>query len=179
MGQLFFLIGLPRSGKSSIATEWVNGKIDIGENSCFTYRDIRYKPLTIPRVIVCADDIRLSMGHRWNGYVEPFVNAIKLTMISTLLKKHDVLVDGTHTTTKSISGLLDIYKIALPLIIQTPPDICKQRALQTKQDDLIPIINRMYDQLLKMSNEDFISPKNIVNTINELRSKVSEPRIAD
>lgn len=181
MGKLYFLIGLPRSGKSTFAQKWLNQEIDIVDNSLFITKSKNFMTHRIytPRTIVCADDIRLSLGHRWNGHIEPFVNAIKLTMIKTLLYKHDVLVDGTHTTTKSILELLNIDRDALPFVIYTNPQICKQRAKETNQEDLYPIIDRMYFQLLEMSQCEYIKINNIVKVIDELRDKVKSTVIRD
>ena len=181
MGKLYFLIGLARSGKSTFAQKWLNQEIDIVDNSLFITKSKNFMTHRIytPRTIVCADDIRLSLGHRWNGHVEPFVNAIKLTMIKTLLYKHDVLVDGTHTTTKSILELLNIDRDALTFVIYTNPQICKQRAKETNQEDLYPIIDRMYFQLLEMSQCEYIKINNIVKVIDELRDKVKSTVIRD
>lgn len=181
MGKLYFLIGLARSGKSTFAQKWLNQEIDIVDNSLFITKSKNFMTHRIytPRTIVCADDIRLSLGHRWNGHIEPFVNAIKLTMIKTLLYKHDVLVDGTHTTTKSILELLNIDRDALPFVIYTNPQICKQRAKETNQEDLYPIIDRMYFQLLEMSQCEYIKINNIVKVIDELRDKVKSTVIRD
>ena len=181
MGKLYFLIGLPRSGKSTFAQKWLNQEIDIVDNSLFITKSKNFMTHRIytPRTIVCADDIRLSLGHRWNGHIEPFVNAIKLTMIKTLLYKHDVLVDGTHTTTKSILELLNIDRDALPFVIYTNPQICKQRAKETNQEDLYSIIDRMYFQLLEMSQCEYIKINNIVKVIDELRDKVKTTVIRD
>ena len=181
MGKLYFLIGLPRSGKSTFAQKWLNQEIDIVDNSLFITKSKNFMTHRIytPRTIVCADDIRLSLGHRWNGHIEPFVNAIKLTMIKTLLYKHDVLVDGTHTTTKSILELLNIDRDALPFVIYTNPQICKQRAKETNQEDLYSIIDRMYFQLLEISQCEYIKINNIVKVIDELRDKVKSTVIRD
>lgn len=123
MGKLYFLMGLPRSGKSSWAQSWIEEKPG--------------------RVIVCADDIRLACGHRWNSHIESYISSSKELMIKTLLQKHDVLVDGTHTTENNIRKLLQIDHNAQPIFINTHPEVCKKRAKQTNQEDLYPIIVRM------------------------------------
>lgn len=182
MGQLYFLIGLPRSGKSSFAQKWVENNINIVRNNCYTENKCSCysKKNKTPRVIVCADDIRLACGHRWNGYIESYINATKLIMIRALLKKHDVLVDGTHTTTKSIIELLNIDKNAIPYIITTFPDECKIRAKATNQEDLYPIIDRMYTQLEELAGGmDPYWYLNILENIDRMRNNIQDIRISD
>ena len=129
MNNLYFTIGLSRSGKSTFAAKWQQEKSDV------------------PRVVVCADKIRLTLGNRYNSAVEQYVFAIKHTMIKTLLMDYEVLVDGTHTTKKSIIELLKINIDAWPIFIDTSPEECKKRAIDTKQEDLIPVIDRMYTNI--------------------------------
>ncbi len=133
--KLYFMVGLPRSGKSSYANTWAQQE---------------YK-----RVIVCADDIRLSLtGERYCANAEGMVHTIKHLMISTLLRTgHTVLVDGTHTTERSIKDILKHDNNAEPIVIDTSEDICKARARLTQQDDLIPIIERMQNNLNNWTNE--------------------------
>jgi hypothetical protein len=190
--KLFFLIGLPRSGKSSFGKKWVDRKINILENNLYTENNLCTannicvcKTKVNPRVIVCADDIRLSLGHRWNGHIEDYVHAIKMTMIKTLLQKHDVLVDGTHTTEKSIRDLLNIDNNAIPYILPTTPQICKIRATETHQEDLCPIIDRMWYNLLKLAdiplvnNISYNEINKIFTFINGMREKSYKPEIRD
>lgn len=182
MNKLYFLIGLPRSGKSSFSKKWVEDKINILENNIYTENKNCYCQNLNPRVIVCADDIRLALGHRWNGLVEPYVNATKLTMIRTLLQKHDVLVDGTHTTERSIRELLDINKDAIPYYIPTSPEECKKRAKETNQKDLYPIIDRMYNQIVELANDETYYSSMIVeimDKIDNMRHNIYPPEIRD
>lgn len=133
-GTLYFTIGLPRSGKSTYANEWV-----------------KEKPM---RVVVCGDDIRFALhGKRFEPLAESMVNAIKLTMIRALLNRgFDVLVDGTHTTRHSIKQLLEIDRYAIGLLDTNVPtaEECIQRAKDTGQEDLIPVIHRMNKNLEEM-----------------------------
>lgn len=184
MNKLYFLIGLPRSGKSTFAKKWVQNRINILENGGYTEnkrisccKNKFYQP-DVPRVIVRSDDIRLACGHRWNGYIEPYINATKLVMIRALLNEHDVLVDGTHTTKKSIMELLNIDKNAIPFLIKENPEICKKRAKESGQEDLLPVINRMYDQLFAI-NEGQYMVDNVYKNIDKMREKVFDIRITD
>lgn len=150
------MIGLARSGKSTIAEAWVNYEIDFNGHGSYISCQHHNK---IPRVIVCADDIRIALSNdRYNSLCEPMVHAIKSTMIRALLLKHDVLVDGTHTTEGSIIELLNIDPGATHCLVYTPPLICKERATRTKQEDLHPVIDRMATQLNKLIGEPCSDP---------------------
>lgn len=130
-----------------------------------------------PRVVVCADDIRLAMGHRWNSNVEGFVHAVKDTMIKAhLLRGCDVLVDGTHTTPGSIKQMLMFDVDAKFVIIDTPPNICKERAKATGQEDLYSVIDRMAAQLHNI-RESIISGELIAKLRAEVEQLKSYDRI--
>jgi predicted kinase len=152
---LTMLMGLARSGKSTIAKRWVNYEIDI-KNGKLIHRGINKQPDELPRVIVCADDIRLTFGHRFNYLMEDYISAIKYTMIKTLLMKHDVLNDATSTTKGSIYKLLEIDENAEFYRMDTSAETCKLRAKETNQEDLIPVIDRMAKQLEKLPSIDEI-----------------------
>jgi len=152
-GKLYFLIGIARSGKSTIADNWVNNRLDIVENS-LDYIDPMFRADLLPRVVVCADRIRLAMGHRWNGIIEPHVAAVANTMIRALLYDHDVLIDETHTTATSIGRTLQIDPTAKWYYVKERPEVCIERAIKTKQDDLIPVIKRMENNLLNLCDCD-------------------------
>lgn len=130
-GKLFFLIGIPRSGKSTYCEKWVDN------------------PNHKRRVIVSSDSIRMAMhGQRYEPLAETMVFAVKHIMIRSLLSKgFDVIVDGTHSTKISIQRLLEIDPNATPIFLQTPVEVCKERAIKTNQPDLIPVIDRIADNI--------------------------------
>lgn len=172
--KLYFMIGLPRSGKSTLANRWIkekclyilNGKIQLD------YSGVEHP---VPRIVVCGDYIRLALtGNRYNSLTEDYVSAIKYTMIRALmLQGYDVLVDGTHTTKNSILKLLSIDKNAELLYVETTPEECKNRAIKTGQDDLIPVINRMYNNMQQiLPNRDAA-----ISYIDSLRSVASQQEI--
>lgn len=174
MGKLAFLIGLPRSGKSSVAKEWLKGKIQ--------FVSPRRSEENKPRVVVCADDIRLAFGHRWNSLAEGFVDATKHTMIRALLQNHDVLVDGTHTTLSHIKRLFEIDAEAEFFFIDTSPGLCKIRAEETEQYDLIPVIDRMSCQLMELvgvENWNYMVWDTVYASINPLRMLAWAQTISD
>lgn len=132
MPNLFFTIGLPRSGKSTFCNKWAeNGP---------------------KRTIVCSDNIRMALtGKRYEPLAETMVFAIKHVMIRSMLDRgFDVMVDGTHSSDISIQRLFEIDINAIPIPYFTPPSICKERAINTKQLDLIEPIDRITNNLSKM-----------------------------
>lgn len=173
MKSLHFLIGLPRSGKSTLADRWLNGAIRILGNNMIIESD---PGLSVrPRVVVCADKIRLACGHRWNSFVEPYVNSVKETMIRTLLYDHDVLIDGTHTTEHSIVNTLKFQPGASWCFINASQEDCKARAAQTNQLDLFPVIDRMYYQLLDLCDCSWEQiPDRLPSKIETLRQRALE-----
>ena len=136
MGKLLYTIGLPRSGKSTIATKWANEK-----------------PM---RAIVNSDSIRLALtGKRYEPLAETMVFATKHVMIRALLERgFDVIVDGTHSTEISIKRILeiDINAEAIPVYVDACE--CVRRAKETGQNDLIPTIDRINDNLINLDFYD-------------------------
>lgn len=175
-GRLFFLIGIARSGKSTVANRWVNYHCNIRKNElvdryCHFGEYIHPKSDNEnPRVVVNADQIRLTLhGKRFWPQAEPMVEAIKLFMIRHFLDSgYDVLVDGTHTTKKSIRKLLEIDHNADFYLVDTPAQVCKDRARACGQEDLVVrgVIDRMDAHLKEWK-------ANPEETINELRKEFS------
>lgn len=133
MGKLTVLIGLPRSGKSTYAQNWLK----YGKN----------------RVVVSEDKIRLALtGQDYCGPAEEFVHSIYYTMIKTLLMDYDVLADDTHTTVGSLRKLavLDDFHYE---IMDTPVDVCIQRAKDTGRPYLEGVIRRLGSQLADITPE--------------------------
>lgn len=172
MYKLYFTIGCPRSGKSTIAKLWQNYLAEITP-----YEHIHYYPSSMntsklaKRFIVRADDIRLALGHRYNTETEEFTQTVKHLMIKALLKQGDVLVDGTHSTIKNIKKILYIDKNAIPAYIDTDILTCKSRAIATNQPDVIGIIDRIHNNLLTSFNND-LSITSINNVVDNLRKDI-------
>lgn len=168
-GKLYILAGICRSGKSTIANQWVNFEIDIYHGHIEPRRNLMKYNMDgqNPRVVVCSDDIRLALhGLRFEILSEEFVHAIQgITIRSQLNRGCDVLVDGTNSKLEHIKRLLYIDNNADYLIVDTSPEVCKQRAIETNQADLIPVIDRMHSQLCVWKN-------NAKEEINKLREQV-------
>ena len=128
--QLILMVGLPRSGKTTWAKEYVNKN-----------------PNT---VIVSPDTIRLALhGQRFIGEAEEFVWANHYLMVKTLLLEgYDVLVDATNTTEKRRKPYFDKFKgyDILTKVMDTSKDVCIQRAKSINDNEIIPIIEKMYGQ---------------------------------
>lgn len=125
---LLSLHGLPRSGKSTLTAK---------------LRSYYGAP------VVNADAVRLAMhGQRYAALAEPMVFAIRQIMVRALFGAGHPLViyDETNYSRaardKMRSDEWDTYYIE----VDTPPDVCKERAIATGQPDLIPVIDRMWDR---------------------------------
>lgn len=134
---LIFLVGCPRSSKTTWATKWLN--YELNEDIVEDYK---------PRVIVNGDSIRRAIsGERWNDTSEVLTHPFKIVMIRALLENgHDVLVDDTHTTKYSIDQLWEIDRGAKYVIIDTDKEECKKRAVQSGYPELIKVIDRTWPQ---------------------------------
>jgi hypothetical protein len=158
LGKLLFFCGLPRSGKSTEAKNWLNHLSDFSEESrSFTLRPVgeQGKIVGKPRVVLCPDSIRVALGHRYNYWTEPFVFATTQIMGRSLLSSYDVLIDDTHTTITSIKRVLEISPFASPILVKTTAEVCKVRAIATGQHDLIPVIERMDHNLKEIEKIGF------------------------
>jgi len=114
-------VGLPRSGKSSMA-----------------------KAHGAP--IVCPDAIRLALhGEAYSQRAEPFVWAIAKTMVRALfLAGHGVVIlDATNNTRKRRDMWVDEQWDTFWKVIDTGKDTCIARARETDREYIIPIIEKM------------------------------------
>jgi hypothetical protein len=168
MGRLYFLIGLARSGKSTLARRWLNKEIDF---PCIN-RLTPHIGVNQPRVIVCRDQIRLALGHRYNGFVEDFVAATATAMTRALLIDHDVLLDETHTTASNIKKAFQIDPMAIWYHVNTDASVCKERAVATGQEDLVPVIDRMMKNLLELTHRGVL-----LTCVEQIREEVMQTPI--
>jgi predicted kinase len=159
MGRLIILIGRAKSGKST----WARNSFL--EN----------------KVIVCADEIRLSLhGQRFLAEKEKEVHKITEVMVKTLFKQDlKIIIDETNTTISSIRKWLRIDSAAEIVYIDTPPEICKQNALNFGHDDLVNkgVIDRMGDNLVKLAKfggfkDGLTSQHNILRAVEKIREEV-------
>jgi hypothetical protein len=147
---LYFTIGLPRSGKSTQARKWLAGEIDIKNNKFIDEFACVSRFNNVPRIVVTPDAWRLALGHRYNWYAEPVVFAHVQIAVRALLQDYDVLVDDTHTTTESIKRILEVEPMAHPVLVDTPVEVCIERAISSGQKDLADVIKRMNTNIGKL-----------------------------
>ncbi len=129
MKTLIMMIGLPRSGKTTIS----NLLRDSG----------------IPRI--CPDDLRAMVhGKPFLPQWESLVWGTAEIMVTDALRTHDkVILDATNLLERNRgvwSRLLGIQfsKSEIKYIyVDTPASVCIARAQQNNQDYLIPVIERM------------------------------------
>lgn len=190
-GQLYFLVAPARAGKSTLANKWLKYNIDILPDGKINKRhrpgEIWYYNKVFntenPRVVVCADHIRLAItGQRFVSEAEGMVHATKEIMVRTYVNNgYDVLLDETNTNINNIKKILREYPDAIPYYIDTPIEVCYQRAKDTNQEDLIEygVIDRMFGNLQQLISINspcstvsipecvYIAIENIRKTINE------------
>ena len=119
---LIGLVGLPYSGKSTIA-----------------------RKMDVP--IVCPDEIRLAMhGHRFIPEAEGMVWAIAHIMVNALFGAGHtkVVLDSCNASRKRRmewegSSVYDVFWTP----VRTPMDVCIERAFAEDDEEIIPIIQRM------------------------------------
>jgi predicted kinase len=122
---LICTVGLPRSGKSTWA-----------------------KQQAWP--VVNPDSIRLAMhGQAFLASMEPYVWAIARTMVRSLfLAGHKrVILDATNVTKKRRQEWRSTEWATFYKEFHTPIETCKKRAAESGREDLVSVIDRMYDQL--------------------------------
>lgn len=126
MPTLIAMVGLPRSGKSTIAR-------------------IVSKELGAP--IVSRDCMRLAIhGQRYAKEAEPLLKSLDIYFIRSLfLAGHEVVIcDETNFSPEARDHMRDpSWKTAFWEVL-TEPKVCKERAMATNQADLVPIIDEMW-----------------------------------
>jgi len=152
--KLSFTIGLPRSGKSTFCEQWVQKRDDKTVKG--TMEAMASREYIIwnrnPRVIVSGDSFRRALhGHSYINNAEGMVFAsMDVAIKALLLSGHDVIVDETSTTKGTILRYLRIDINAEPIWIDTPAEVCKQRAIDTNKPYLLGPIDRMAAQLAEL-----------------------------
>ena len=135
MDTLICTVGLPRSGKST----WCKKMQEEGW------------------VIVNPDSIRLALhGQRYCIEAEGFVWATAKVMVKALFLagNNNIIFDATNTSKKRRDEWRSSMWRTEFKIFDTSPEICKERAIKDDMEDLISIIDAMYNNWDALSDEE-------------------------
>jgi predicted kinase len=145
MKTLIMLIGLPRSGKS-------------------TYTKNLVEESRGGVAVISADTIRkILYGQCFYADGEPLMWSIRDVFLKSLMESGtDIVIDETNINYKNRGKAIGLalkhgYEVDA-VWIETPVKICEERAMDTAQSELIPVINRMATQFQRpMPAEGFRS----------------------
>lgn len=118
---LHMMVGLPRSGKSTAARN-------------------------MPHPIVSPDAIRLALhGTAWRAESEPMVWAIAHTMVTALFRAGhgDVTLDACNVSLERCREWESPEWVLCYHVVDTPADVCIERAEGEGRYDLVSVIKRM------------------------------------
>lgn len=140
-GKISFTISPARAGKSTFVRKWLKETDPDGLN----------------RVSLCRDDFRIAVyGERFCARREPEMHNIFDAAVRALhnTSLYRIILDETNCSVKSIRSVFRLDIDAKPYFINTPIDICLERAYATNQPDLAEggVITRMFDNLVKLCN---------------------------
>lgn len=115
MSKLIICRGIPASGKTFWAKQWV---LEDSEH----------------RVRINQDDIRLMLGKYWVPKREPLVQHIQAeALIGALTKGYDIVIDNTNLNKKVVDNYCDLVKdhgnhdIEYKDFFDTPLSVCIER----------------------------------------------------
>lgn len=126
MPKLYVMVALPRSGKSTYVQEHFSDTVKVS-----------------------ADQLRLLIyGKRFMFKGEAEVWRTREVMLKALMEQGlEIVIDETNVSKESRRVLIDLGKEYLyqsvAIVIKTDKEICKKRAIETNQVDLVPVIERM------------------------------------
>ncbi len=138
MSKLIICRGLPASGKSTWAKQWV-------------LKDPEH------RVRINQDDIRLMLGKYWVPSREKLVQEIQFdAVVEALSKEFDVVIDNTNLNKKVLDGFdrliktFENYEIEYKDFFDTPLSVCierdKNRDLQVTEKVIRSFYNNYKDK---------------------------------
>lgn len=174
-GRLHVLLGCARGGKSTYANSFVNFLDPDSQNivsSALWNGESFFPSYARPRVVVAGDDLRLALhGMEYSKPAEGFVCALMDVCIRALLARgFDVIVDETCTSESTLARYIQLDDDPVFIWIDTPVEVCIERAKAHGQDSLIEPIKRMGEQLTALK-------KDFPNILERLRSAKREGRL--
>lgn len=154
MHELYVTVGLPRSGKSTWA-------LKASEQHGWP--------------IVNPDSVRLALhGQRYQQEAEDFVWAITKTMVRALfLAGHTgVIIDATNTTEKRRKVWMpregDLWGATYFVPILTKKEECIQRAHDSRDAIIVPVIERMAEAFQVLTPEEpMMTAESLVTSVDE------------
>lgn len=123
MPKMFVMVALPRSGKSTYVDKYLHN---------------------IPRI--SADQLRLLIyGRRYLAEKEHLVWWVRDIMLRALMQQElDVVIDQTNITRARRRELIRLAEeygyTTVAVVLERDIGTCKERAVETGQEDLIPVI---------------------------------------
>lgn len=150
---VYIMVGLPRSGKSTYAEKYKGNK-----------------------AIISADQLRyLVYGQRFWGPGEDMMWAIRKIALTMLMEQGiDIVIDETNTTEARRKSIIELARkhnyIIEVVVINTPKEICIERARAEGDEKIIPVIERMAEQLepISLAEVDYIYKISLGNPISGL-----------
>jgi len=121
---LICMMGLPRSGKSTVA---------------------RVLSKLLPAPVVNRDSIRLALhGQRYQSEAEPMVKAVAKIMVGALFAYHDtIIVDETNLKCDTRKYWRGGSWATRFLLVPTSEEVCLARADATNDEEIKPVIESM------------------------------------
>lgn len=139
MNTLILMVGLPRSGKSTLARKYVED-----HNAA----------------IVNPDAIRLALhGQAFIAEAEPMVWCLAKYMVKhNFLAGHDkVILDATNLTKERRREWRSKHWSLAYYYVDTDIDTCIERAIANNQQELVPVIKRMHIAFESVEESEKIS----------------------
>lgn len=172
---LYFTVALARAGKTTFCNRWVRGPFGPDsegrppDNVQFHYLKDEVH-IVRPRVVINGDSFRKALhGREYEALAECMVFAAMDVAARALLQDgYDVMIDETATTPETIKRYLRIDIDAQPVFIDTPLEVCLQRAMDGKKEFLVEPIKRMHKQLCLLKQD---WPHNFESWKEEVRSR--------
>ena len=145
MNKLVMTVGLPRSGKTTLVKE----KLDAGDDT----------------VTVCPDNIRMALyGKRFIVEAEDHVWAIAKTMVKALFLTGytTVILDSTSGYRERREEWISTDWNRVFYVVDTPVDVCQQRAIDSGQPNLVDVITKMDDNWEPVTDGELMDGESII-----------------